>query len=190
MQQARIWYEKGITLPISINVFPRHLKNRTFVDDLRSTIASIWPQMPRNQLVIEIVETNDLEELEPIEQVIKQCLGMGIGFSLDDFGTGYSSLVYLRRLSIQELKIDQSFVRDMLEDPEDEAIVVGVIRLGQAFGLQVVAEGVETTEQAQYLVDIGCHIVQGYGMGRPMPAHTLEKWYAAFNAMELNVCRK
>ncbi|PVV05701.1 MAG: hypothetical protein B6D77_18415 [gamma proteobacterium symbiont of Ctena orbiculata] len=190
IQQARIWYEKGITLPISINVFPRHLKNRTFVDDLRSTIASIWPQMPRNQLVIEIVETNDLEELEPIEQVIKQCLGMGIGFSLDDFGTGYSSLVYLRRLSIQELKIDQSFVRDMLEDPEDEAIVVGVIRLGQAFGLQVVAEGVETTEQAQYLVDIGCHIVQGYGMGRPMPAHTLEKWYAAFNAMELNVCRK
>ncbi|MES9971969.1 MAG: EAL domain-containing protein, partial [Candidatus Thiodiazotropha sp.] len=190
IHQARIWHEMGITMPISINVFPRHLKHRTFVDDLRGAIASNWPQMPRNQLMIEIVETNALEELEPIEQVIRQCLSMGIGFSLDDFGTGYSSLIYLRRLSIQQLKIDQSFVRDMLEDPEDEAIVVGVISLGKAFGLEVVAEGVETIEQARYLVDLGCPIVQGYGLGRPMPAHTFERWYADFNTMELNVCRK
>ncbi len=190
VRQARIWHEQGIRLPISINVFPRHLKHSTFVDDLRSAIASNWPQMPGDQLMIEIVETNDLEELEPIEQVIRQCLAMDISFSLDDFGTGYSSLVYLRRLSIQELKIDQSFVRDMLDDPEDEAIVVGVIRLGQAFGLQVVAEGVETVGQAQHLVDLGCHIVQGYGLGRPMPAHTLEKWYADYSALGVKECNK
>ena len=122
--------------------------------------------------------------------VIKECLEMGIGFSLDDFGTGYSSLVYLRRLSIEELKIDQSFVRDMLEDPDDEAIVVGVISLGRAFGLRVVAEGVETTQQAEYLVDLGCSIVQGYGLGRPMPPRVLQKWYASFDADELKICHK
>jgi diguanylate cyclase (GGDEF)-like protein/PAS domain S-box-containing protein len=190
VRQAKIWHEQGIRLPISINVFPRHLKHRTFVVDLRSAIVSNWPQMPGNLLILEIVETIDLEELEPIEQVIRQCMKMGIRFSLDDFGTGYSSLVYLRRLSIQELKIDRSFVRDMLDDPEDEAIVVGVISLGQAFGLQVVAEGVETIEQAQHLTDLGCPIIQGYGLGRPMPAHSLEKWYADFNALELKVCSK
>ncbi|MES9980418.1 MAG: EAL domain-containing protein, partial [Candidatus Thiodiazotropha sp. 6PLUC5] len=91
--------------------------------------------------------------------------------------------------SIQELKIDQSFVRDMLEDPDDEAIVVGVISLGRAFGLRVVAEGVETLEQAQYLTNLDCPIVQGNGLGKPMPAHTLEQWYTAFTK-ELTECHK
>ncbi|MGD9169872.1 MAG: PAS domain S-box protein, partial [Candidatus Thiodiazotropha sp.] len=144
VRQARRWDEQGIRLPISINIFPRHLKSRTFIDDLRNAIELYWPQMPKHRLLMEIIETSDLEELGPIEEVIKECLTMGIGFSLDDFGTGYSSLVYLRELSIEELKIDQSFVRDMLDDPDDEAIVVGVISLGQAFGLRVVAEGVES----------------------------------------------
>ncbi|MEJ2610884.1 MAG: EAL domain-containing protein [Candidatus Thiodiazotropha sp.] len=187
IRQARIWYEQGINLPISINVFPRHIKHRTFIDDLRCAIASNWPQMPTNRLMLEIVESGDLEELESIEQVIRQCMKMGIYFSLDDFGTGCSSLLYLRRLSIQELKIDQSFVRDMLDNPEDEAIVAGVIRLGQAFGLQVVAEGVETIEQARYLAILGCSIIQGYWLGRPMPAYSLERWYADYNAQEFNL---
>jgi EAL domain-containing protein (putative c-di-GMP-specific phosphodiesterase class I) len=136
--------------------------------------------MPKNRLLLEIVETAELEELEPIEAVIEQCLEIGIGFSLDDFGTGYSSLVYLRRLSIEELKIDQSFVRDMLDDKDDEAIVVGVISLGQAFGLRVVAEGVESSRHAQHLVDLGCSVVQGYEFGRPMSAYQFQKWYAHF----------
>jgi EAL domain-containing protein (putative c-di-GMP-specific phosphodiesterase class I) len=112
---------------------------------------------------------------------------MGVGFSLDDFGTGYSSLVYLRQLSIEELKIDQSFVCDMLEDPDDEAIVVGVISLGRAFGLRVVAEGVESSQQAQYLVDLGCTIVQGYSLGRPMPLYAFQKWYADYLANKLKL---
>jgi diguanylate cyclase (GGDEF)-like protein/PAS domain S-box-containing protein len=175
--QAKRWHQQGFDLPISINVFPRHLKYRTFIDDLRNVVAMNWPQMPKHRLLMEIVETTELEEIEPIEQVIKECVELGIGFSLDDFGTGYSSLVYLRRLSIQELKIDQSFVRDMLEDPDDEAIVIGVISLGQAFGLRVVAEGVETIRQAEHLVGLGCSVVQGYGLGRPMPVQAMEKWY-------------
>ncbi len=178
--QARRWYARGIDLPISINIFPRHLKHHSFIDDLRSVIDTHWPQMPKHRLQMEVVETTDLEELEPIENVIRECVEMGIGFSLDDFGTGYSSLVYLRRLSIQELKIDQSFVRDMLDDPDDEAIVIGVIRLGQAFGLRVVAEGVETVRQAEHLVSLGCPVVQGYGLGRPMPVAVLEQWNGAF----------
>jgi diguanylate cyclase (GGDEF)-like protein/PAS domain S-box-containing protein len=188
VQQAKIWNDMGITLPISVNIFPRHLKYRTFIDDLRYAIERYWPQIPKQRLFMEIVESSDLEELEPIEEVIKACLKMGIGFSLDDFGTGYSSLVYLRRLSIEELKIDQSFVRDMLEDPDDEAIVHSVISLGQTFGLRVVAEGVETVQQARYLQDLGCSIVQGYGLGRPMPARVLQKWYADFLANELRIC--
>ncbi len=189
MLQARIWNDMGITLPISINVFPRHLKYRNFIDDLRNSIALNWPQMPKHRLLVEIIETSDLEELEPIEQVIKECVEMGVGFSLDDFGTGYSSLVYLQRLSIEELKIDQSFVRDMLDDPNDQAIVISVISLGRAFGLRVVAEGVETTQQAKYLVECGCSIVQGYGMGRPMSAQAFQQWYADFVDDKLELCR-
>jgi EAL domain-containing protein (putative c-di-GMP-specific phosphodiesterase class I) len=189
IQQARIWNDIGITLPISVNIFPRHLKYRTFIADLNNAIERYWPQMPKHRLLMEIVESSGLEELEPIEEVIKACLKMGIGFSLDDFGTGYSSLVYLRRLSIEELKIDQSFVRDMLEDPDDETIVLSVISLGKTFGLRVVAEGVETVQQARYLQDIGCSIVQGYGLGRPMPARVLQKWYADYLANELRICQ-
>jgi diguanylate cyclase (GGDEF)-like protein/PAS domain S-box-containing protein len=189
VRQVRTWDEMGIELPISVNIFPRHLKYRTFAEDLRNAIETCWPQMPRNRLLLEIVESSDLEELDPIEEVINDCLQMGVGFSLDDFGTGYSSLVYLRRLSIEELKIDQSFVRDMLEDPDDEAIVIGVIGLGQAFGLRVVAEGVETERHAQHLVKLGCKIVQGYGQGRPMQAQTLLEWYKSFIAKGVKQCR-
>ncbi|WP_316367262.1 EAL domain-containing protein [Candidatus Thiodiazotropha sp. CDECU1] len=188
--QAKIWDDMGITIPISINIFPRHLKFSSFIDDLRSAIESHWPQMPKHRLLIEIIESSDLEELEPIEMIIRECVELGIGFSLDDFGTGYSSLVYLRRLSIEELKIDQSFVRDMLDDPEDEAIVVGVISLGQAFGLRVVAEGVETSQQAEYLVGLGCPIVQGYGLGRPMPPRAFQKWYTGIYANKLKIWQK
>jgi EAL domain-containing protein (putative c-di-GMP-specific phosphodiesterase class I) len=189
VQQARIWNEMGIMQPISINVFPRHLKYRTFIDDLRNAIEMYWPQMPKNRLLVEIVETSDLEDLESIEEVIKECVEMGVGFSLDDFGTGYSSLVYLRRLSIEELKIDQSFVRDMLEDPEDQAIVIGVISLGRAFDLRVVAEGVETAQQARHLVELGCSVVQGFGMGRPMPAWAFQEWYVKFMDNKMKLCQ-
>lgn len=190
VRQARSWHEKGLVLPVSINVFSYHLKYQSFVTDLRNAIAANWPQMPGQLLSLEIVESEDLEELEPIEQIIQECLSMGINFSLDDFGTGYSSLVYLRRLTIHELKIDQSFVRDMLQDPSDEAIVYSVISLGKAFGLRVVAEGVESIEQAEHLVEMGCPIVQGFCLGHPMPAHAFERWLADFYPSEVKICEK
>jgi len=180
VRQARLWQDMGIGLPISINVFPRHIKHPGFVDDLRAAVGQ-WPGMPAHRLLMEIVETSDLEDLESIEQVIRECLAMGIGFSLDDFGTGYSSLVYLRRLSVEELKVDQSFVRNMLEDPDDQAIVAGVVGLGKAFGLRVVAEGVESDRQASHLVAMGCPVIQGYGIGRPMPAAALPDWLIRYS---------
>ncbi len=188
VQQAKIWNDVGIAIPISINVFPRHLKHRSFTQDLRVAIKSSWPEIPHNRLQIEIVESSALEDLDLIENVIKECREMGVGFSLDDFGTGYSSLVYLRRLTIDELKIDQSFVRDMLNDPSDEAIVMSVIGLGESFGLRVVAEGVETTQHAWHLMDLGCRVVQGYALGRPMPVNEFERWYANFltNGVKMN----
>jgi len=187
--QARAWSDKGISIPVSINIFPNHLKNPIFITDVRSAIAKHWPDMPNGSLLFEIVETSDLEDLEPIESVINECLNMGIGFSLDDFGTGYSSLVYLRRLSIEELKIDQSFVRDMLNDPDDQAIVEGVIGLGKAFGLRVVAEGVETIEQARHLEGLGCSIAQGFGLGRPMQVNAFEQWYTDFTVHGVRGCK-
>jgi len=188
VRQARTWHEAGVDVPISVNVFPRHLKYPSFIEDLRVAISRQWPQMPEKRLLMEIVETSELEELEPIEGVIRECLEMGIGFSLDDFGTGYSSLVYLRRLSVEELKIDQSFVRDMLEDSGDQSIVVGVIGLGRAFGLRVVAEGVESEQQARHLVGLGCSVVQGYGFGRPMPAADFQSWYEHFLSNGVRIC--
>jgi EAL domain-containing protein (putative c-di-GMP-specific phosphodiesterase class I) len=95
---------------------------------------------------------------------------------LDDFGTGYSSLTYLKRLRVDSLKIDQSFVRDMLEDPEDLAILEGIIGLASAFKRQVIAEGVETIEHGTALLQLGCELAQGYGIARPMPPDLIPAW--------------
>jgi EAL domain-containing protein (putative c-di-GMP-specific phosphodiesterase class I) len=101
---------------------------------------------------------------------------LGVDFAVDDFGTGYSSLTYLRKLPARTLKIDRSFVSDMLDDPEDLAIVRGVIELAGAFDREVIAEGVETLAHGQALLTMGCHLAQGYGIARPMPASELPAW--------------
>jgi len=113
--------------------------------------------------------------------VIDACRKLGVSFALDDFGTGYSSLTYLKRLPVSTLKIDQSFVRDMLDDQDDLAILKGVLGLATAFRLQVVAEGVETVEHGTLLLQLGCDLAQGYGIARPMPADQLPDWSAAWH---------
>ena len=113
-----------------------------------------------------------------MSDIMRRCQALGVRFALDDFGTGYSSLTYLKRLGAEEIKIDQSFVRDMLVDPDDLAIVQGVIGLAQAFHRNVVAEGVETVEHGARLLPLGCHLAQGYGIARPMPAQDLAQWAA------------
>lgn len=175
LRQMAHWREQGLDLAVSVNVAGQQLVQNNFVDRLRALLAA-YPDTPRGRLELEVLETSALDDVGKVEQLIVACHAMGIGFSLDDFGTGYSSLTYLRRLSADTLKIDQSFVRDMLEDPEDMAIVSGVIGLAAAFKRKVIAEGVETLAHGKALMDLGCAQVQGYGIARPMPAQDLPEW--------------
>lgn len=179
LQWARHWHAQGVHLPVSVNISPRHLELPDFTQRL-SALLSKHPELPAQTLELEILETAALLDMERVSELIDACAKMGVLFSLDDFGTGYSSLTYLKRLPAQTLKIDQSFVRDMLEDQEDHAIVEGVVGLAHAFERNVIAEGAETAQHCRALLALGCTQVQGYGIARPMPAAHLADWIAQF----------
>jgi diguanylate cyclase (GGDEF)-like protein/PAS domain S-box-containing protein len=175
LRQMARWRGQGLDLAVSVNVAGQQLVQCNFVDRLRDLLAA-YPDTPAGRLELEVLETSALDDVGKVERLIAACHDMGIGFSLDDFGTGYSSLTYLRRLSADTLKIDQSFVRHMLDDPGDMAIVSGVIGLAAAFQRKVIAEGVETLAHGKALMALGCTQVQGYGIARPMPAQDLPEW--------------
>lgn len=124
------------------------------------------------------METSALKDIAEVADLMRACCALGVHFAVDDFGTGYSSLTYLKRLPADLLKIDQTFVRDMLDDPDDLAIVKGVIGLANAFHRRVIAEGVETIAHGELLIPLGCELAQGYGIARPMPASDLPRWAA------------
>ncbi|CAD6872906.1 EAL domain-containing response regulator [Methylomonas fluvii] len=169
------WQDMGLNIAISINIAPRHLLHQDFVETLKAGFAA-HPQLRPHCLELEILETAALEDIGRVTAVMKECQKLGVGFALDDFGTGYSSLTYLKALPADTLKIDQSFIRDILGDPEDLAIVAGIINLTAAFRRQVIAEGVETDEHGLLLLKLGCDNAQGYGIARPMPAGDLQEW--------------
>src|SRR5450830_1582987 len=145
-----------------------------------SDMLTRHPEIAPENLELEILETSALQNIEAVSQVMLVCRNLGVHFSIDDFGTGYSSLTYLKRLPAETLKIDQSFVRDMLSDQEDLAIVRGVIGLAHAFHRNVIAEGVETILHGEKLLEIGCELAQGYGISRPMPASLFPEWVDAW----------
>ena len=179
LSQIERWQAQGLSLPVSVNVGARQLQQVSFVVRLREILAQ-HPAFKPGQLTLEVLETSALEDMVSVSQVIDACRAMGVMFALDDFGTGYSSLTYLKRLQVKQLKIDQSFVRDMLDDPDDLAILDGVIGLASAFRREVIAEGVETVAHGTLLLQLGCELAQGYGIARPMPAHQLPGWAAAW----------
>lgn len=123
-----------------------------------------------------MLETIALDDVHHVSVTMNKCITLGVSFALDDFGTGYSSLTYLRRLPADLIKIDQSFVRDMLIDLDDLAIFEGVIALAKSFKRQVIAEGVETIEHGTALLQLGCDLAQGYGIAKPMPASDIPAW--------------
>jgi EAL domain-containing protein (putative c-di-GMP-specific phosphodiesterase class I) len=168
-------------LPISVNVSARQFQDASFSAKLAQLLER-YPQMDRGALELEILETSALEDMVSVEKIISDCNAIGIHFSLDDFGTGYSSLTYLKRLPVATLKIDQSFIRNMLEDAGDLSIVKGVIGLASAFKLRVIAEGVETEAHGQKLLLLGCELAQGYAIARPMPVDEVEHWVSAWRA--------
>jgi diguanylate cyclase (GGDEF)-like protein/PAS domain S-box-containing protein len=173
------WHAAGVFLSVSINVSARQLQERDFLTRLGAALARYPGIEPRN-LELEILETSALADMELISGVIDEGFAMGFTFALDDFGTGYSSLTYLKRLPAQVLKIDQSFVRDMLDDHDDLAIIEGVLGLAAAFRREVIAEGVETINQGRLLLQLGCEMAQGYAIARPMPADAVPAWVASW----------
>ena len=175
LAQMDRWREAGLDLAVSVNIAAQHLLEPNFMARLQALLAEHSAILP-GRLELELLETSALEDVVRVEQIIVACRQLGVGFSLDDFGTGYSSLTYLRRLSADTLKIDQTFVRNMMVDAGDKAIISGIIGLAAAFDRTVIAEGVETIAHARSLLDLGCSLAQGYGIARPMPAEALPEW--------------
>ena len=177
LTQIERWQALGLDLQVSVNVDAYQLQQATFADRVRN-ILSKHPRVAKGAMQLEVLETSALEDIAQVSKVIEACAQMGVAFALDDFGTGYSSLTYLKRLKVEMLKIDQSFVRDMLQDPDDLAILEGVIGLAAAFKRKVIAEGVETIAHGTALLGLGCELAQGYGIARPMPAEQMVNWIA------------
>jgi diguanylate cyclase (GGDEF)-like protein/PAS domain S-box-containing protein len=177
LTQINSWQEMGLTLPagISVNIAAKQLQQPDFTNRL-TTLLAAHPDVDPCYLELEILETSALDDIHHASTVISTCMGLGVNFALDDFGTGYSSLTYLRRLPASLIKIDQSFVRDMLNDADDLAIVEGVIALAKSFKRDVIAEGVESIEHGTALLQLGCELAQGYGIARPMPARDVLTW--------------
>ena len=177
LQQLADWNAAGLGISVSVNISADHLLSGDFPECLRRALAA-HPNMLPEDLELEILETAALGDTDEVEQVFANCRQLGVRLALDDFGTGHSSLSSFRRLAVDCVKIDQSFIQDMLDDPGDLGIVESVIRLAKAFDRAVVAEGVETREQGALLVELGCRFAQGYGIARPMPAAELSPWIA------------
>jgi diguanylate cyclase (GGDEF)-like protein/PAS domain S-box-containing protein len=167
--------QQGLRLPIAVNISPRQFHQPGFVHMVQDIVQAQGASA--DDLVIEITEGTVMDQMENVVQTMSHLSSLGVKFSLDDFGTGYSSLAYLKRLPIHELKIDRSFVQDAPSDPSDAALVEAILSVARHLRLKVVAEGVETTEQAEFLNARGQVIQQGYLHGRPIPAQELlDRW--------------
>lgn len=179
LAQMQHWQQAGHAWPVSVNIAARHFQRADFVERLQRLLAyhpTVAPQM----LDLEIVESVAIENIQRVSQCLEACQRLGVQSSLDDFGTGYSSLSYLKRLPTRTIKIDKSFVRDILNDQDDLALTRAVIGLARAFGRQVIAEGLETVEHGQLLMGLGCDVAQGYGIARPMPPEAVVDWAAGY----------
>ncbi|MBY0579139.1 MAG: EAL domain-containing protein [Burkholderiales bacterium] len=180
VRQMANWIEIGLDFPVSVNISASQLKHSSFVERLKEVLVR-YPSVPPTRLEFEILETAALDDLDRVRETMIACQQIGVSFSLDDFGTGYSSLAYLKRLPVDTVKVDKSFVHDMKENMEDLSIIEGVIGLARIFSKMVIAEGVETSEHGMLLVRLGCDFGQGYGIARPMSADEVPKWLAQFN---------
>ena len=172
--QVAAWARRGDAagLTVAVNVSAKQFNQSCFVQDVLSLInqTSVDPK----RIKLELTESMLAENIEDVIRKMNTLKSHGINFSLDDFGTGYSSLSYLKRLPLDQLKIDQSFVRDVLTDPNDAAIAKTIVALARSLGLAVIAEGVETVEQKDFLSEHGCHAYQGYLFSRPVPLKEFE----------------
>lgn len=179
LAQISQWQRAGIALPVSVNISAYQLTQKSFPERL-ATLLARHPQVNPHSLQIEILETSTIEDISNVSAIMAACHKLGLSFALDDFGTGYSSLSYLKRLPASVIKIDQSFVRDMLDDDDDLTIIKGIVGLAESFQRTVIAEGVETMAHSRALVRLGCDLGQGYGFARPMPADEMPAWISSW----------
>jgi len=175
LKQLQHWQALGVEIQVSVNISPQHLLHQGFLPQLEQ-LLNRYSDVPPELLAIEILESATLDDMQAALHVLENCQRLGIDVALDDFGTGYSSLAYFRHLPVQLIKVDRDFVRDMLDSKDDRAIVESIVFLAKKFSRPVLAEGVETLEHAQALLALGCHLAQGYGIARPMPAEQLPGW--------------
>ncbi len=173
-RQLARWAQRAQTahLRLAVNVSARQFRQPSFADEVRALLESTGA--PAERLKLELTESSLIEDAEAVIERMQALRALGIRFALDDFGTGYSSLAYLKRLPLTQLKIDQSFVRDVMSDPNDATIARTILALGSNLGLAVIAEGVETEEQYDFLAAQGCRDYQGYLFGRPVPMEMFE----------------
>ncbi|RMV22000.1 GGDEF domain/EAL domain-containing protein [Pseudomonas savastanoi] len=168
-RQMREWYTQGYAhWRIAVNLSALQFCHAGLVTAVADTLAR--HQLPANCLTLEITETTAMHDADASLAVLQRLSEMGVDLSIDDFGTGYSSLMYLKRLPANEIKIDRGFVRDLEHDTDDAAIVSAIVAVGQALNLRIVAEGVETAVQKRFLTHLGCHSLQGFLLGYPLPA--------------------
>ncbi len=177
-QQVRQWQEKGLFSQtdqhIAVNISPRQFSQDDFIERVVQILNET--KLPPSMLFLEITEGLVIDGVDEVILKMEKLKALGIRFSMDDFGTGYSSLSYLKRLPLAQLKIDRSFVMDIAHDANDRAIIDVILAVAERLELNVVAEGVETEEQLNYLIENGCGIFQGYYFGKPMSATDFEKW--------------
>ena len=168
-RQMRKWHDMGHTAwTIAVNLSPVQFGHATLTELVAATLDR--HSLNARSLTLEITESTAMRDADASEVILQQLHSMGVRIAIDDFGTGYSSLLYLKRLPASELKIDRGFVADLEHDPEDRAIVAAIVALGKTLDLQIVAEGVETTSQQAFLTELGCDSLQGYLLGKPLPA--------------------
>ena len=173
LQQNRAWQQAGRPLlPVSVNLSPRQFRQKDLVETLRRVLVDTG--QPARLLELEITETTLMHDIEETRARLHEIAAMGVRLSVDDFGTGYSSLSYLKRFPVHKLKVDQSFVRDLTVDPEDAAIAAAIVGLARSLGLDILAEGVETREQLDVLLGLGCEKFQGFLFSRPLPPAATE----------------
>jgi EAL domain-containing protein (putative c-di-GMP-specific phosphodiesterase class I) len=180
LRQWREWSGMGVRLPIAVNVSPRSMLDMQFPDQIAALLET-WG-VPPGYITMELTESSLLTDSGRSIGVLDRLAKVGVSLSIDDFGTGYSSMKYLRRLPIDELKIDRSFVMQMLVDSNDFTIVHATAALGKNLGLRVVAEGVEDRDTFDKLAEMGCDEAQGFYIARPMSAVEFTRWLSARHA--------
>jgi diguanylate cyclase (GGDEF)-like protein len=176
LSECRRWLDSGLDMTIAVNISPRVLRDASFPDRLAEMLAT--HRVPAARLTLEITESAIMDDVEHAVDVLWGLRKAGVRLSIDDLGIGQSSLAYLKRLPVHEVKIDKSFVFNMADDEDDDAIVCAVVGLAHRLRLSVVAEGVETVHARDRLVEIGCDVAQGYWYSRPLAAPDVAPWFA------------